>query len=798
MVRNIFLAVWLIAASLPLASCARTPASVEAAQQAAHIRWAYYVADDPASLASLRQRGGDLDYVALHWATMRADGSVEVKAAPEVIQLVRSLGAKPILSVTVGGSADVGHAILATDSSRSVAVDSLAAALPDYDGISIDFEGLYAEDRDSLTRFMAQLAARLRPAGKLVTMALSAKTSDSPTGWAAAHDYAALNPNVDLFVLMAYGFRTARSTVPGSTAPMPWVEACLSFALSQVGPEKLLLGVPLFGYDWDTTAGTPARALRYADAIDVANQAGVAIQYDQAQQSARFSYVRDGHSHEVWFEDRDSVDARVALVDRYHLAGVAGWRLGHEDPGVWSAINTRFQSPAMPPTLAAGTATPPATTSTPPAIASTSPVGVSTPPATTGARSLYFAEGSTAPPFDTWLLLQNPGPAPVMAHLTFMLEGGRVITRDMLLGPTSRTSIFANQIVPSSAFSTRIDADQPLFAERAMYAGFDGHVVTAVTGTSRTWYFAEGATASPFHTWILLQNPNSVPAAARLIYSREDGSASTQLVGLQPNSRSSVFVNQVLPDAAFSTRVESDQPIIAERAMYRFPGNASTGVTGVPEPARTWFFAAGLPTFRGVPVDCWLLLQNPNGYPVTASVTFFGTDGQTFAFQKFLPPASRQSVFASQMFRAPSFGMRVEATGEIIAEKSVFMGPTASSGNEPQGACATQGTPRLGTTWVLPEGSTAPPFSEKISLLNPNSSSTTVRFEFMLEGGQMLSQTVDVGAMRSFDLDVATVVRSAPASARVVTSLPTVVERTMFWVKGGKIGAHNTVGIRLE
>ncbi len=774
-----FLAALLLVASVPWAP----PAEAQVPRERP-LRWAYFVPDDPTSLASLRQRSGDLDYVALHWATIRDDTSLEIKANPEVIPLVRSIGARPLLSVALANGADTARALLATEDSRAVAVSALAAALNGYDGISIDFEGLYPEDRDSLTRFMAQLAARLRPAGKLVTMALSAKSTDTRTGWAGALDYAGLAPHADLFVVMAYGYRTARSTVPGSSAPISWVTSSLAFAVSQIPPEKILLGIPLYGYDWDTTSGPPARALRYPETVAIAQQEGVPIQHDSTQQSARLNYSKDGHVHEVWFEDRASAEPKLALVGQQGLAGVAAWRLGHEDPQVWQALNALRQPWVAPPTP------------TPQPILPT-PVPTTT-PAPNAARSWYFAEGSSAPPFDSWILLQNPNPAPVIARLTFMPEGRPPVVQELLVGPTSRTSVFANQVVPNAAFSTRVDASAPLLAERAMYAGFDGHVVTAVTAPSRSWYFAEGSTTAPFHTWILLQNPNPVPAWARVSYLLENGATVPQEMLLPPNSRSSIFANQVLPNAAFSTRIESDQPIIAERAMYRFPGNAATGVTGVASPSRSWYFAAGMPTYRSMPVDSWLLLQNPNPAPVMATVTLYGTDGQTSTLQRLLPPTSRQSFFLSQLFSASSFGIKVEASGEIIAERSVFMGPTAASGNEPQGAYATQGASQLGTVWALAEGSTAPPFSEKISVLNPHNSPMQVRFELMQENGQVATYNTTLEPARSLDLEMAEVVKAGSFSARITTSLPSAVERTMFWAKNGKIGAHDTMGIRIE
>ena len=170
-------------------------------------------------------------------------------------------------------------------------------------------------------------------------MALNAKTSDTRTGWTGALDYAALAPNADLFVIMAYGYRTAKSTVPGSSAPLPWVVDSISFATSQIPPEKILLGIPLYGYDWDTTAGPPAKVLRFPDAMATSGQQGVPVDHDLAIQGAHFSYTKDGHVHQAWFEDQSTLEAKLALVAQERLAGVAAWRLGYEDPRVWQSID---------------------------------------------------------------------------------------------------------------------------------------------------------------------------------------------------------------------------------------------------------------------------------------------------------------------------------------------------------------------------------------------------------------------------------------------------------------------------
>lgn len=399
----------------------------------------------------------------------------------------------------------------------------------------------------------------------------------------------------------------------------------------------------------------------------------------------------------------------------------------------------------------------------------------------------FFSEGSSQQPFDTWLLVQNPNAQSASVRFTFFLQPSGTVVRDFVVGPTSRFSVFANQVVPNQAFSVRLDSSLPIFAERAMYVSFDGHAVTGIPEPNRLWLFAEGATVQPFDTWLLLQNPNAVAAGTRITYMLENGQTVLQTLSLAPNSRTSIFVNQILPNAAFSTRVESDQPIIAERAMYRFPGNSATAISGVNAGSRAWFFAEGRTSFRGLRADTFLLIQNPNATQVDATITLFATDGRVTTFTVGLLPTSRRTIFLNPILSG-SFGIRVQATADVMAERSVFFG------NEPLGAFATQGAAALTTGWNLAEGETRPPFDELISILNPQSQAMTARIDFLLENGQTITRTFNVNPNSKLEILVDQFVSGAN-SARITTSLPSVVERTMFIFKAGSIGATNTIGI---
>ncbi len=405
------------------------------------------------------------------------------------------------------------------------------------------------------------------------------------------------------------------------------------------------------------------------------------------------------------------------------------------------------------------------------------------------ATTWYFAEGSTQAPFDTWYLVQNPTESQSRVRFTFFLDDVTTPVSEFLVAPQSRFSLFANQILPGRALSVRIDADQRVFAERSMFVGFDGNDVAGIPGPSTTWLFAEGSTQPPFHTWLLLQNPNSTTVTANITYLVQGGAALTQSVSLPPTSRTSIFTNDVIPDVAFSTQVQSSGPIIVERSMFRFPGNAATDVSGVNQPAQTWFFAEGNSSAQGLPTDTWLLLQNPGVTQVQATITIFREGGGQVGFAQTLAPSSRTSILLTQAVQG-SFGIRVDASAPIIAERSMFLG------TEPRGAAATVGSPTLATTWYLAEGSTAPPFDEVITVMNPNGQNAAVDIEFQLQTGTTVVRSFVVAAQSKLSIQVDEIIPSDAVSALVTSSVPVVVERAMYINKLGSVGLSTKIGIQ--
>jgi spore germination protein YaaH len=342
----------------------------------------YYVPYDPTSWESLQQQAQPLDAVGAQWVTVDPCGGLTSQDDQTLKQLARARGVAvfPSLLTTTRW---LNHQLLTDEAAAANAVDQIASYVTeeDYEGFDLDLENVDPADRAPYSAFVARLADALHARGKWLALALPAKASDLTTGWAGAYDYAALGGLADLVTIMTYDEHGAWGA-PGPVASYPWVDRVIAFTTSQIPPDKVLVGLAFYGYDWNTTTGA-VKSLSYAQAARSAAYHGVPISLDPSTKSATFRYqalVGDVppapprspkpnntitsrtpppcgvvgppptptptprptsppgtvESHEVWLEESASAAARLTIADRYGAGGVAAWRVGLEDPQVWS------------------------------------------------------------------------------------------------------------------------------------------------------------------------------------------------------------------------------------------------------------------------------------------------------------------------------------------------------------------------------------------------------------------------------------------------------------------------------
>jgi spore germination protein len=209
-----------------------------------------------------------------------------------------------------------------------------------YDGANVDFEAGYAADRDAYSSFVAELASRLHARGKLLSLAVSAKTADVPNHPRSTFfDYDALSRSADTIFVMAWGIHWT-SSAPGPQDGMEWWSRVAAYVASIGRPSKFVMGMQLYAMDWPAGGGSahPATSLEYSDLSALIARVGALPVRDPAADAWTFKYVdADGVPHEVWYTDSATQASRVALARSYGL-GYGFWRLGNEDQRLWAGL----------------------------------------------------------------------------------------------------------------------------------------------------------------------------------------------------------------------------------------------------------------------------------------------------------------------------------------------------------------------------------------------------------------------------------------------------------------------------
>ncbi|WP_066636924.1 glycosyl hydrolase family 18 protein [Desulfolucanica intricata] len=243
---------------------------------------------------------------------------------------------------------ELAHKILTNNSVQESLINNVLNILKTkgYHGLNIDFERIPPEDRKLYNSFLKKVVQKLHSQNYLVSTALAPKTYDIRVGdWHGAHDYKTHGQLVDFVILMTYEWGWSGGN-PMAVAPIDQVNKVIDYAVSVFPPQKIILGMPLYGYDWTlpyVPGGKWARRVSPQDALELAARYGVNIEYDQQSQSPYFHYTDDkGTQHVVWFEDARSVQAKFDLVNKYKLRGVSYWVLGVPFPQNWSVLDNLF------------------------------------------------------------------------------------------------------------------------------------------------------------------------------------------------------------------------------------------------------------------------------------------------------------------------------------------------------------------------------------------------------------------------------------------------------------------------
>lgn len=236
---------------------------------------------------------------------------------------------------------ELAHQLLSNSNYRTNFIKQLESLLIKYelDGVNIDIENVRVSDRDNYTSFIKELKETLGVKGYLITVSIPAKTfDDSNNSFSYPFDYKGIGQYADRAAIMTYDEHGAwAGSGAGPIASITWQEKVVRYAVSQMPEDKILLGVPVYGFDWTKGKSWPKYS-SYQMSKDTANRYGINILWHEQYKVPYFKYKDQNGSREVWFEDAGSFREKINLMYKYNLRGIAIWRLGMEDPAIWDVV----------------------------------------------------------------------------------------------------------------------------------------------------------------------------------------------------------------------------------------------------------------------------------------------------------------------------------------------------------------------------------------------------------------------------------------------------------------------------
>lgn len=243
----------------------------------------------------------------------------------EAINLARSKNLNTHASVVLMGKNPL-HELLASSENRARLIGNLLDEVKknNYDGVNIDFELMAAADAGNFTTFLRELKTSLG-ADKVLSVAVFARTGTEK--WLSPYEYNKIGVIADWVVVMAYDYAYT-STAPGPIAPLWWVQEVAAYMIENMPREKILLGLPTYGYDW--AAGVKTTTVTAAKLQALKQKYQVNEGFDQASMSPYFNYVDSNNKyHQIWLENEISLNEKWNVALNNQLGGISFWRIGN-------------------------------------------------------------------------------------------------------------------------------------------------------------------------------------------------------------------------------------------------------------------------------------------------------------------------------------------------------------------------------------------------------------------------------------------------------------------------------------
>ena len=314
------------------------------AKKGSSLRTAFLLQQDANSLRSFNEHSGELDAVFPDWYFMSSSNcSLDERIKPTVLDTLHKSGVPVIARLTDGegsvsyqkqASEVMGSQSLTQCVSSKLAADTLKNGGT---GVLVDIEALAPADSNNYLKFLLAMQKELHDRQMKLVVAV-------PSG-SQAYDVGLVSKIADAVVVIMHGEHYT-SSKPGPLASQGWFQETIDHFSGIVPSDKLIVGLGSYGMDWPLNATSTGIGLTYGEVMSKAAGLGAHPELAPKSRNMVFGYTDEkGVAHDVWFLDAVTIWNQWQLVKQKNALGIALWRLGSEDPNIWSFVGKNAPLP---------------------------------------------------------------------------------------------------------------------------------------------------------------------------------------------------------------------------------------------------------------------------------------------------------------------------------------------------------------------------------------------------------------------------------------------------------------------
>ena len=308
-----------------------------------NLAWHQVTSEDAnAGLAQTLEGITGINVISPTWFSVTgAEGTISSLASADYVNLAHEKGLE-VWGLIDNFNKDVSTLdTLSNRTSREHLIQKLIeeAARVGLDGINVDFETLTQEEAPHFIQFIRELSISCRKNNLVLSI------DDPVPQFTSFYNRKEQGIVADYVIIMGYDEHTDGTEKAGSVASLPFVEEGIQQTLKEVPENKVINGVPFYTRLWFTdNAGTVTSEIMGMDQADkIVAEMGMEKYWNKEVSQNYAELATDNGLYQIWLEDEQSLDAKMQLIQKYELGGVAEWKLGFERADVWNTISQYLQ-----------------------------------------------------------------------------------------------------------------------------------------------------------------------------------------------------------------------------------------------------------------------------------------------------------------------------------------------------------------------------------------------------------------------------------------------------------------------